>query len=142
MRGAFNYLRVVLLLAVTMITSCVFAQDVSSVSGSTEFMQPIDFTQYFVSFAAFIFLVPFVVEGLKKLFRVTKGYLSIIISWITGIVLAIVAHFLSLGIFGDFTIIQTLITGFGGSLAANGVFDTGLITKILEILIPKLRKHK
>lgn len=135
--GFFSYLRAMLLFMATFVACYAFGQ--TPALGS-EAVAEADFTQYFVTFAAFVAVVPFIVEGLKHAFNTTKGWVNILISWVTGLIVAIAAHFLNLGVFGDFTILQTIVTGFGASLAANGVFDSGIITKILELLIPKLRK--
>lgn len=67
---------------------------------------------------------------------------NLLISWITGIAVAFIAHFLNLGVFGDFNIWQTLVTGFGAALATNGVFDSGIIIAILRLLIPGYKKPK
>lgn len=136
--GFFSYLRAMLLFMATFVACYAFGQTPVIAAETTV---ESDFTQYFATFAAFVAVVPFIVEGLKHAFNTTKGWINILISWVTGIVVAIAAHFLDLGVFGNFTILQTIVTGFGASLAANGVFDSGIITKILELLIPKLRKR-
>lgn len=130
-------LRVLLLFAVTLLGSYAFGQ-----TTAPEVATAPDFVDYFTSFAAFVAVVPFIVEGFKRAFKTSKGWINIAISWITGVAVALIAHFLALGLFGEFTLVQALVTGFGASLASNGIFDSGVVTKILELLIPKLKRKE
>lgn len=90
--------------------------------------------EHFYTFAAFVAIIPFVTEALKALLGAT-GFLAQLLSWITGILLSLAAWFLNIpGIFEALIWWQVIIVGFAGSLAANSLFDTGLITYILEKL--------
>ncbi|MCG8310738.1 MAG: hypothetical protein MI975_25335 [Cytophagales bacterium] len=95
-----------------------------------------NFSDYFADFATFVLLIPIVVEFIKKLIPEDSPSLAIqIASWVTGLILAMLAWILKLGFFADILEWwQALIIGAGASLAANGVFDTGLITWIFSLV--------
>lgn len=100
-----------------------------------------DFSQYFETFGAFILIVPVVFELVKRLLGNAPAIIIQISSWIIGIVLAFIAWVLNLGFFAE--IVEwwkILLLGLGASLAANGVFDTGLITWILDAIGIKTSK--
>jgi hypothetical protein len=88
----------------------------------------------FATFTALVLAIPFVTEAIKKIAGVTGGTAAQIISWVTGIALAGFGYLLNLGMFADLEIWQSLVVGLGASLAANGVFDTGIIEWILKLL--------
>jgi hypothetical protein len=91
-----------------------------------------DYTSYFLTFGGFILLLPVVVNWLKTAFK-ASGFGSQIISWVTGVIVALIAFAVNLGIFEGLQWWQAALIGFGGSLASNGVFDTGLITWFFSI---------
>lgn len=97
---------------------------------------PTDFQSGFATFTSFILVIPLVVEFLKR--RLPKNSPSLVIqivSWVTGILLAMLAWFLNIGFFAELALWwEALAVGVGASLVANGVFDTGLITWILSIV--------
>ena len=95
-----------------------------------------DFQSGFVTFTSFILVIPLVVEFLKKLIPKNSSSLVIqIVSWVTGVILAMLAWLLNLGFFVELALWwEALAVGVGASLVANGVFDTGLITWILSIV--------
>ena len=92
------------------------------------------FGSYFASFATLVGAVPFVTEFLRGLFKLTGGIGLQIISWLTGVALSFAGWGLGLGMFAGMNWWHVLVIGVGASLAANGVFDTGLITSILKAL--------
>jgi len=139
-RKLFKLFKCCIICALTMFASLAFGQTVNDVTGTGEV---IDFNQYFVTFAAFIGIVPFIVEAIKAAFgNKLPAWLNLVISWATGFLVAVGAHFLNLGVFGEFNIWQTLVTGFGAALATNGVFDSGLVVAILKLIIPGYKKAK
>jgi hypothetical protein len=101
-----------------------FAQGTSFDSG---------FMTMFTTFAAFTAAIPFVVEFIKK-FITLQGLAAQIVSWTIGIILAFAGYYFNIGIFEPFLWWQSLLFGIGASLAANGLFDTKLITTILNAI--------
>ena len=97
---------------------------------------PIDFQSSFATFTAFILVIPIIVEFIKKIIPKNSPSLIIqIVSWITGVVLAMLAWILNIGFFAELAVWwEALAVGVGASLVANGIFDTGLITWILNIV--------
>ena len=103
---------------------------------------PIDFQASFATLTAFIVVIPIVVEFIKKIIPEDFPSLLIqIVSWVTGIGLAMTAWVLNLGFFAELSQwYEALAVGIGSSLVANGVFDTGLITWALNLAGIKTRK--
>jgi len=100
-----------------------------TVTGSTSF----DFNAIFLTVAAFAAVLPLVVEFLKDKLNM-QGLVAQIFSWVLGLILAMVGWWLQMGMFIDILWWQALLIGLGGSLVANGVFDTGIITAILQAI--------
>ena len=127
--GTLKFSKFLFVLAIiSMLTSLnLFAQGDSS---------PVDFQSSFMTFTSFILVIPLVVEFLKRLIPKNSPSLVIqIVSWITGVILAMLAWVLNLGFFAELTLWwEALAVGVGASLVANGVFDTGLITWVLSIV--------
>ena len=97
--------------------------------------------EIFVTFAALVGAIPFVVEMVKNPIKswdpqVQKVTIQII-SWITGIILTLIGYHLDLGYLADIELWMALIYGFGASLAANGVADTKIIEWIFSFFIKK-----
>ena len=103
---------------------------------------PIDFQASFATLTAFIVVIPVVVEFIKKIIPKNSPSLIIqIVSWVTGIALAMLAWVLNLGFFAELSQwYEALAVGVGASLVANGVFDTGLITWALNMIGIKTAK--
>jgi len=93
-------------------------------------MENLDF--YFGNPVALIALIPFVVEFIKRKVVNASGSFIQYVSWFVGVVLAIIGWALNLGMFEPLTWWESLIIGVGCSLAANGVFDTGVVTWVLQ----------
>jgi hypothetical protein len=97
-----------------------------------EVIPPI-YEEVFVSFLALVAGIPLVTEFFKRLLN-ASGLAAQIISWVTGVLLALFGFFLNLGIFAPMEIWQALVTGLAASLAANGVFDTGVVEWFLRLI--------
>lgn len=95
---------------------------------------PTDFQSGFATFTSFILVIPLVVEFIKRLLPKNSSSLVIqVVSWVTGVILAMAAWLLNLGFFAELVLWwEALAVGVGASFVANGVFDTGLITWILN----------
>lgn len=104
----------------------IFAQTVPSVPG-------LDLNTLFASVASLAAVVPVVIELIKRVVPLS-GLPAQITSWVLGVVLALLGDVLNLGVFAETTTVETLAVGLGASLVANGVFDTGLVTQILNAL--------
>lgn len=111
--------------------------NVTTLESTTSEPQPGVFAgidEYFSTFAAFVVAIPLVTEAIKGLTGAV-GFGAQLLSWITGILLALAGWFLNIpGIFDSLLWWQVLIVGFAGSVAANSLFDTGIITYILKKL--------
>jgi hypothetical protein len=92
----------------------------------------------FATFAALVAVIPVVTEALKRLlFPSGKGLGVQLLSWGTGIVLTVAGWALDLGFLSGLSIWLTLLYGAGASLAANGVFDAGIVTALFDLIKPK-----
>ena len=88
----------------------------------------------FVTFAALVALIPFAMQLFKKLIPDAVGWFTQICSWLVGIILTMFGWYFNLGFLADMTWWLALLYGFGASLAANGIFDIGLIEWILQLV--------
>lgn len=103
------------------------------------------FLDVFVSLASLVAVIPVVTQAIKKIISmITKSempsWCNQLLSWIIGIALCMFAWIFDLGCLADANWWQSLIVGFGVSLAANGVFDIELVKWFLELLFGKLKK--
>ena len=124
-----SYVRILLIFLATFATTYAFGQELNS-----SVNKELSFFDYFLSFCCFIIVVPFLIEGVKSLLPPQKSGINVLISWFTGVLVAIVSFYLDIGIFEHFSLVQSLDAGFGATLACNGVFDSGIITLILKFL--------
>lgn len=117
-------LMVVMLFTTTML----FAQ--------TETTTTIAYADAFTTFASLVAIIPVVFEFLKKLFGKsgsTPNLLVQILSWVTGIAIAMFGWYFELGFLASVQWYWGLIYGFGASLAANGVADTKILTWVFSL---------
>lgn len=123
-----------------MMLSCLFlfaiglmAQTVNTVS------EPSGYEMVFSTFAALVAIIPLAVEAIKKLVPSlgTNRLLTQIVSWLIGILITLIGWKLQLGFLTGLTWPIALAYGIGASLAANGIFDTGLLTWIIGLLSKK-----
>lgn len=108
-----------------------FAAVTGDVGGS------IDYGAVFATFASLVAAIPFATEALKGLFRITSPVVNQVISWLVGIALAMLAWWLGIGFLEGVLWWVALIYGLAASLAANGVFDTGLIEWLIGLIIKR-----
>lgn len=95
-----------------------------------------DFALNFATFASFVVLVNLSVQFLKNLFKAEK-LVAQIISWLMGLILALIGWYFNLGFLSGLEIWLALLYGFGASLVSNGVFDTGLVSWFLSLFHKK-----
>lgn len=90
---------------------------------------------YFASFAAFVTLIPLLVQFLKTKMKL-KGLVVQYLSWIIGLLAALFAWIFNIGMFAELQLWVALATGLAASLAANGVADAiiahWLLTEVTE----------
>jgi len=91
----------------------------------------------FETFLALVAFIPVVVQFFRKLLPNLSGLGVQIFSWTIGIIITIAGWLLHLGFLDGIPIWQALLYGAGASLAANGIFDTGIITAIFGLFIKK-----
>ena len=113
-----------------------FAQDTGAET-PTEVVNPLDFTLIFGTFAALAAAIPFFVQAIKRLIPNASSLVIQIVSWFTGIAITMFGWLFNLGFLADLTWYIALLYGLGASLAANGVFDTGIITQIISFFFKK-----
>ncbi|MDR1370829.1 MAG: hypothetical protein LBJ72_12005 [Dysgonamonadaceae bacterium] len=107
------------------------AQDVTNDSPQTEY------SAGFETFAALVAIIPLVTEIFKKLIPNASSLGKQVFSWIIGAVIAAFGWVFNLGFLADLTWYIALLYGAGASLAANGVFDTGLISWLVGLVSNK-----
>jgi hypothetical protein len=88
----------------------------------------------FETFLALVAFIPVVVEFLKRLIIPNAtGFGVQIFSWTIGILITLAGWLLNLGFLNGLSWWMALLYGAGACLAANGIFDTGLITAIFSL---------
>ena len=90
--------------------------------------EPPPVTAGFETFVALVAFIPLLTELLKKALPKASSRVNQIISWATGLVVTCAGWLFGLGFLAGMEWYIMLLYGLGASLAANGVFDTGLIT--------------
>jgi hypothetical protein len=94
--------------------------------------------EIFGTFIALIAFIPIAVQFLRKLlFPNTIGLPIQIFSWFVGLAITVAGWALNLGFLDGLSIWMALLYGAGACLAANGIFDTGLITAIFGLFEKK-----
>ena len=92
-----------------------------------------DYDAMIGSFAGFVGGVVVLTEGLKGLFPNMKGWVTQLVSWCVGLVCAMLLWWLDAGFVSDVSWDIALLYGFGASLVANGVADTGLVQWVIGL---------
>lgn len=88
----------------------------------------------FLSFAALVAVIPLIVESVKSFLKPKNKLFIQIISWLTGIAVTMLGWWFSLGFLDGLLWWNALIVGAFASLAANGVYDTGVYEWVLKLL--------
>jgi hypothetical protein len=96
----------------------------------------------FATFLTLVAFIPVAVQFLRNvLFKGASGLVMQILSWAIGLVITGVGWGLNIGFLAELSVWQALIYGAGACLAANGVFDTGIVSTIIDGIF-KLFKPK
>lgn len=98
---------------------------------------PFNLENLFITFTAMVLGMPFIVEFFKSIFHPKEGLVTQIFSWVFILLFTFIGWALQLGFLEGLLWWQAGIYGIGVALAANGVFDTGIILAIIEVFIKK-----
>jgi len=97
------------------------------------------FDGIFATFFALAAFIPVAFQFIRKLlFPGAFGLGVQIFSWVIGILITMAGWALNLGFLDGLSVWMALLYGAGASLAANGVYDTGLINAIFNVLFKLL----
>lgn len=96
-----------------------------------------DYDTMIGTFAGFAAGVVVLTEGLKGLFPNMKGWVTQIVSWCVGIAGAMLLWWLDAGFVSDVQWYIAPLYGFGASLVANGIADTGLVQWLIGLIVKK-----
>lgn len=96
-----------------------------------------DYDAMIGTFAGFAAGVVVLTEGLKGLFPNMKGWVTQLASWCVGIAGAMLLWWLDAGFVSDVQWYIALLYGFGASLVANGIADTGLVQWLIGLIAKK-----
>ena len=94
----------------------------------------IDINTVFASIAGVAAGSVFISALLIKWFKVEKGWVKQIVSWVAPVVLFVAGNLLNIGFMAEFTWLMTVIYGLGAGLVSNGIFDIELVKKLLAAL--------
>ena len=97
----------------------------------------VDYDGMIATFAGFSGMVVLLTEGIKSLFPKMSGLVTQIVSWCVGIAGAMLLWWLDAGFVSDVSWDIALLYGFGASLVANGVADTGLVQWVIGLFRKK-----
>jgi len=89
------------------------------------------------TFAALAAAIPVVVEIIKRFIPKMSSLANQILSWGIGLVVTMVCWYFSFGFPAGLVWWVALLYGIGVSLAANGIFDIGFITKFFDGIFGK-----
>lgn len=96
-----------------------------------------DYDSMIATFAGFAGCVVLLTEGIKALFPKMEGLVTQIVSWIVGLAAAMLLWWLDAGFVADVEWYIALLYGFGASLVANGIADTGLVQWLIGLITKK-----
>ena len=88
----------------------------------------------FVTFTAIVAAIPFLVEGVKTLFKPQNKTVIQMLSWLVGVAFVMFGWWLGLGFLATLLWWQALVVGLFASMAANGLWDTGLYEAVLRAM--------
>ena len=96
-----------------------------------------DYDGMIATFAGFAGCVVLLTEGIKALFPKMNGLVTQIVSWCVGLVAVMLLWWLDAGFVADVEWYIALLYGFGASLVANGIADTGLVQWLIGLISKK-----
>ena len=108
------------------------------VAGSPEVaVETPDYNAVFLSLAALVAAIPFVVEIVKGFFPSLKGIWTQVVSWLVAVGLRMFGWWQHLGIFDGIEWYIALLYGLGSGLSANGLADIGLVQWVIGLFAKK-----
>ena len=110
---------------------------VSAVMAQVADVPVTDYDTMIGTFAGFAAGVVVLTEGLKGLFPNMKGWVTQLASRCVGIAGAMLLWWLDAGFVSDVQWYIALLYGFGASLVANGIADTGLVQWLIGLIAKK-----
>lgn len=110
---------------------------VSAAFAQTVEVPETDYNSMIATFAGFVGGVVLLTEGIKRLFPKMEGLATQIVSWCVGLVAAMLLWWLDAGFVADVSWYIALCYGFGASLVANGIADTGFVQWIISLFAGK-----
>lgn len=120
--------RLILFFALTLvIASAAFARTVEVPTGT-------DYDGMIATFAGFAGCVVLLTEGIKALFPKMEGLATQAVSWAAGLAAAMLLWWLDAGFVAGVEWYTALLYGFGASLVANGIADTGLVQWLIGLI--------
>ena len=96
-----------------------------------------DYDGMIATFAGFAGCVVLLTEGIKALFPKMEGLATQIVSWCVGLIAVMLLWWLDAGFVADVEWFVALLYGFGASLVANGIADTGLVQWLIGLITKK-----
>src|SRR5690606_35771824 len=106
---------------------------------------PGEYIALFDSLEGIVILMSIVTPLLTNLinsFAKLTGKAVQILSWVTGLLLALLGYYFNLGMMSGIEIWQALLIGLGAGLVSNGLFDIGLVKSILKMVGAKKVNNK
>lgn len=97
----------------------------------------VDYDSMIATFAGFVGGIVLLTEGIKSLLPKMDGLATQVVSWLVGIVCAMLLWWLDAGFVADVDWYIALLYGLGTSLVANGVADTGFVQWIIGLIVKK-----
>lgn len=97
-----------------------------------------DFGAVYGSLAALVAAIPIVVEIIKKFITKMPSWAVQLLSWFVGIAMTMFGWWMHLGFLDGIPWYLALAYGFGASLAANGIADTGLVQWLVGLFGKKV----
>ena len=94
----------------------------------------IDINTVFASIAGVAAGSVFISALLIKWFKVEKGWVKQIVSWVAPVVLFVAGNLLNIGFMAEFTWLMTVVYGLGAGLVSNGIFDIAIVQAVLAAL--------
>lgn len=96
-----------------------------------------DYDSMIVTFAGFAGGIVLLTEGIKALFPKMNGKATQAASWCVGFAASMLLWWLDAGFVSDVQWYIALLYGFGASLVANGIADTGLVQWLVGLVAKK-----
>lgn len=102
--------------------------------------------EYFSSLAGLVALNVIIMNWITTFFKIKKGWVKQVLTWVMSVGEAVVGFIFSLGLFALYTTLPawegwtfTVLTGLAVGLVANGIYDIPLTQKLLDAIISLIK---